>query len=287
MASQAASSAGSSASAGVASGAAADALAAERSAKLQAVAKIDAMSEAWRLGRLTQAVDALKTLAASELARQARIVDRLRRILVAQGITPPEPAPTPNPTPAPIPQPQPVVNTPTPVTPPADAPDTVGQGGGLAPPAPPTAPVLPAPTGPHRQILIDAPAFDALCRVAQSEVGHFAKHGADQLEGGLCAVVDTIINRAAHKRFPDSIEDVVNQRFQFSALNTFGSWELLPEARSNIQSIIRDHLNARATGKSCGLGGATHSVSPSESARVDQRWVLSVLCSARSLRSLV
>ncbi|MEM9578793.1 MAG: DUF2272 domain-containing protein [Pseudomonadota bacterium] len=234
-----------------ATGAAADALAAERSAKLQAVAKIDAMSEDWRLGRLTQAVDALKALAASELARQARIVDRLGSILEAQGITPPQPAPA---------QAQPSLTTTTTVSPPANAPQPGTVGSVTPPPSMPA--VTPAPAGPHRQIPIDPPAFDALCRVAQSEVGHFAKHGADQLEGGLCAVVDTIINRTAHKSFPDSIEEVVNQRFQFSALNTLGSWELLPEARSNIQSIIRDHLSARATGRNCSLGGATHFLNP-------------------------
>ena len=59
----------------------------ERSAKLQALAKLDEMSESWRLGKLSTAVKALKSLAESELAKQAKITQRLKRILQDLGVS--------------------------------------------------------------------------------------------------------------------------------------------------------------------------------------------------------
>ncbi len=214
-----------------ASGSTKDALQKERSAKLQALAKLDALSEEWRLGRLTQAVEALKQLADSELARQARIRQRLNRLLQDFGVDSPD------------------VDE--------ESVDKVDVGSNA-----PTDTGIHNSSALHQQIIIDARAFDALSRVAQSEVGHFAKHGIDQLEGGVAAVVDTIINRVAHKSFPDTIEAVVDQRFQFSAINTLGTWELLPVARLNIQNIIRDYLDDRIAGLKGMLGGATHFLNP-------------------------
>ena len=204
----------------------------ERSAKLQALAKLDSMSESWRLGRLSLAVEALKALAESELARQAKIIQRLRRVLKDLGVSSASVGPEQQ-------EPQ-------------------------SEPKPSTATEMPSGllTSGYRLIEIDSRAFDALSRVAQSEVGHFAKHGSDQLVGGISAVVETILNRVAHKGFPNAIEAVVDQRFQFSAINTLGTWELLPAAKLNIQNIVRDYLEDRVSGKKGVLGGATHFLNP-------------------------
>jgi len=160
------------------------------------------------------------------------------------------------------------------VTPPIVAPPIVTPPGGGGTPAP----VL---TGPGVPISLTDTDFDALCRVAQSEVGHFAKHGADQLSGGLAAVVDTIINRVAHKGYADAVEGVVNQRFQFSAINPLGSWTKLPAARSDIAEIVGRHLRARVTGAQCTVSGATHFLNPHlSSANALREWGNHVVANA-------
>ena len=117
--------------------------------------------------------------------------------------------------------------------------------------------------GPHVRIDITPKDFDALCRVSQSEVGHFAKHGADQLKGGVEAVVETVINRTAHKRFfRDTVQGVIDQPFQFSAINPLGTWAKLPSASASVTAIVQDYLKRRAGGAAGFLRGATHFLNP-------------------------
>ena len=104
--------------------------------------------------------------------------------------------------------------------------------------------------------------LDALARVANSEVGHFGKYGQGELEGGVRAVVDTILNRVAHSRFKNSVEEVVDQPKQFSAINDIGTWSRLPVAPANVMMIVRDHLLARASGAASEVEGATHFLNP-------------------------
>lgn len=117
---------------------------------------------------------------------------------------------------------------------------------------------------------------DALARTAMSEVGHFGRYGEAVLEGGVEAVVDTIINRVAHPRFPNSIEKVVNAPFQFSAIGArggSGTWDRLRPASSAVRAIVDRHLHDRAHGKSCTVGGATHFLNPHLSSRnALQQW---------------
>ena len=212
-----------------ASGAARDQLQQELNAKIAVVDKLQGMSEAWRLGRLAQAVSALQALAASELAKQARVAARLNRMMEAQGVAQTTPAP-----------PDPGGSTAPPPPSPAPA------------PAEPTAPapaVAAAPSGDAVRIEITPQDLDALTRVAQSEVAHFGQYGTAQLTGGLQAVVETILNRVAHIRFPGSIQAVVDQPFQFSAINATGSWTGLTAATAQIQTIVTDYLKGRVTGQ--------------------------------------
>ena len=115
-----------------------------------------------------------------------------------------------------------------------------------------------------RLINIDDDGLDALARVAQSEVGHFKKYGNAQLSGGLAAVVDTILNRVAHDKYPDDIEAVVDQPWQFSAvkLKAGGTWRGLDEARAQIMDIVREHVAGRANGVGSAIEGATHFLNP-------------------------
>ena len=104
--------------------------------------------------------------------------------------------------------------------------------------------------------------IDALARVAKSEVGHFARHGEDQLQGGLKAVVDTIFNRVAHRLFPGSIQQVIDQPKQFSAINPLGSWTKLPVAPTDIFDIITKHVEARVAGEPSIIKGAVNFLNP-------------------------
>ncbi|GFE48419.1 hypothetical protein So717_01720 [Roseobacter cerasinus] len=219
-----------------ASGAARDQLQQELNAKITVADKLQGMSEAWRLGRLAQAVSALQALAASELAKQARVAARLNRMMEAQGV--------------------------------AQAATSASDPDGSASPPPastptgPTPAVAAAPPAGVIRIEITPQDLDALARVAQSEVGHFGQYGAAQLTGGVQAVVETILNRVAHGRFPGSLQAVMDQPSQFSAINATGSWAGLSAATSQIQTIVTDYLNARVAGQSGVLGGATHFLNP-------------------------
>ena len=106
--------------------------------------------------------------------------------------------------------------------------------------------------------------IDALARVAHSEVKGFKKYGPAELQGGLAAVVDTILNRAAHtsSEFPNTIEGVVNKPKQFSAINPLGSWDKLPKASNENFQFVKGYIAARARGKNSVIKGATHFLNP-------------------------
>lgn len=111
-------------------------------------------------------------------------------------------------------------------------------------------------------ILIDDRGLDLLSRVAMSEVGHFGKYGPAQLEGGLAGVVDTIISRVAHPKFPNSLEGVVNASKQFSAINNIGTWERLPAPSTAVANIVKDHVAARCKGRRSEIRGAINFLNP-------------------------
>jgi hypothetical protein len=117
-------------------------------------------------------------------------------------------------------------------------------------------------TGTGKLIEISDTDLDALARVANSEVGHFGKYGQAQLQGGLAAVVDTIFNRVAHASFPGSIQQVIDQKNQFSAINPLGTWMKLPTAEAAIFDIVRQHVEARAGGQAGLIKGAVNFLNP-------------------------
>ncbi|WP_018389925.1 D-Ala-D-Ala carboxypeptidase family metallohydrolase [Ancylobacter sp. FA202] len=113
-------------------------------------------------------------------------------------------------------------------------------------------------------VLTDTDA-DALARTATSEVGHFGRYGAATLQGGVTAVVDTILNRVAHAGFPDTVGAVVDARYQFSAIGGpkgVGSWTRLRPAGPVISGLVKAHLAARAGGAPCTVKGAGHFLNP-------------------------
>ena len=112
------------------------------------------------------------------------------------------------------------------------------------------------------RIEVTSTDLDALQRVANSEVGHFGRHGEDQLRGGLAAVVDTIFNRVAHRDHPNTIVAVVDKPKQFSAINAVGTWSRLDPASALIAEIVAEHVAARAAGNASEIGGATHFLNP-------------------------
>ncbi len=120
----------------------------------------------------------------------------------------------------------------------------------------------PVATTRDKHIEINETDLDALARVAYSEVGHFGKYGEAQLRGGIAAVVDTIINRTAHPRHPNTILKVVDQPKQFSAINEVHSWFNLKPAPDSIMDIIVEHLTDRTNGQASEILGATHFLNP-------------------------
>jgi hypothetical protein len=107
--------------------------------------------------------------------------------------------------------------------------------------------------------------LDALSRTAMSEVGHFGRYGEAVLEGGVAAVVDTIINRVAHPAFPATVDAVVDAPFQFSAIGGpggSGTWGKLKAASPAVQGIVERHLSRRVGAAPCSVKGATHFLNP-------------------------
>ncbi|UWQ35364.1 DUF2272 domain-containing protein (plasmid) [Leisingera sp. M527] len=215
------------------------AIAAEVAAKTQVINALQSQSEDWRLQRLDVVVNDLRALAETELAKQARLSARLRALLVRVGGAPTVALEPPSP-------PPPVTTTTTTKATSTTTSSTNAEFVGL-----------------HVRIEITPQDFDALCRVSQSEVGHFAKHGTGQLKGGVEAVVETVINRTAHKKlFRNTVQGVIDQPFQFSAINPLGTWSKLPTASANVTAIVQDYLERRVGGAAGFLRGATHFLNP-------------------------
>jgi hypothetical protein len=125
-------------------------------------------------------------------------------------------------------------------------------------------------------ITITEDDIEALARTSMSEVGHFGRYGEETLKGGVEAVVDTILNRVAHPNFPDTVDEVVNARFQFSAIGGPGgvrTWRRLPRASDTVLNIVAKHLASRVSGSKSTIGGATHFLNPFlSSARALSTW---------------
>lgn len=105
---------------------------------------------------------------------------------------------------------------------------------------------------------------DALARVCHSEVGNFGKFGDNVLTDALAAVVDTIFNRVVYPttEFPKTIQGVINQPKQFSAINNIGTWKGLQEAPPKNFNIVLQHVQRRASGTDSKIKGATHFFNP-------------------------
>ncbi|MEM8580107.1 MAG: DUF2272 domain-containing protein [Pseudomonadota bacterium] len=127
-------------------------------------------------------------------------------------------------------------------------------------------PVPPAATvGNAVRIQISADDVTALTTVAQSEVGHFEKYGESVFRGALAAVVDTVINRVAHNKHPDTINGVVDFKWAFTAIHKAGGWQNWKSANglsAMIEDIVREHLSDRSGGMASELQGATHFLNP-------------------------
>jgi spore germination cell wall hydrolase CwlJ-like protein len=108
---------------------------------------------------------------------------------------------------------------------------------------------------------------DALARVSDSEVGNFGMFGDDVLADALAAVVDTVFNRAIYptKEFPKTVQGVIDQEKQFSAINNLGTWKKLPKAPTKNFDLVSDHVRGRAHGKDSKIKGATHFFNPDTS----------------------
>lgn len=109
--------------------------------------------------------------------------------------------------------------------------------------------------------------IDALARVAHSEVGNFGMFGDAVLADALGAVVDTIFNRVVYPttEFPKTIQGVIDQPKQFSAINPIGTWKNLPQTPSKNFDLVLNHVQNRARGADSKIKGATHFFNPDTS----------------------
>jgi hypothetical protein len=116
----------------------------------------------------------------------------------------------------------------------------------------------------NASVIIDVTDTDleALCKVTESEVAVFERFGDKQLRDGAAAVVDTIFNRVAHIRFPKSIQGVIDEKKQFSAINDVGTWRNLPAASAKMSNIVRSHVDARLAGEPSIIKGAVNFLNP-------------------------
>jgi spore germination cell wall hydrolase CwlJ-like protein len=109
---------------------------------------------------------------------------------------------------------------------------------------------------------------DALARVGESEVGNFGtQFGDDELTRALGAVIDTVFNRTVYPttEFPKTIQGVINQKQQFSAINDIGTWQRLPKAPQKHFEIVLNYIHNRARGSASEIKGATHFFNPDTS----------------------
>jgi hypothetical protein len=116
--------------------------------------------------------------------------------------------------------------------------------------------------------------IDYIGRVVETEVpASLARSNPRAYESMVKAVVDTITNRVASPSFPNSVTGVVNQHRQFSKITgparlaPHGSVQNTPRARAQTQSIVSNHLAARARGAPSVVGGALHYANPHYSDR--------------------
>lgn len=95
----------------------------------------------------------------------------------------------------------------------------------------------------------------ALRAVTVTEVGN--KWSPDDVTYGTTAILDTILARVASDQYPDTISEVINQRKQFSAINSdakgaYGRWQNVPQhkidSRPDVQSAIDEALIQRGLG---------------------------------------
>lgn len=100
------------------------------------------------------------------------------------------------------------------------------------------------PAGADLAVAVGAPgAREAIARVAVAEA-------ANQGDSGLLAVVCTILNRLADRRWGASVDEVLNARAQFEpVLRAGGDWRALPAAspvqRARIDTLINLVLEGR------------------------------------------
>jgi len=92
-----------------------------------------------------------------------------------------------------------------------------------------------------RKIVLTEQERDAIARVAYAEA-------ANQGDGGIAAVVYTIINRLISNQFGDSITDIINAPHQFEPAHKAGGWQHLPKHTQEQQARVDTIINLALAG---------------------------------------
>lgn len=142
------------------------------------------------------------------------------------------------------------------------------------------------------QITLNDEDIEAIVRTAATEVGHggYLRSHPETIRAMAEAVADTILNRVASPQFPDSVSDVVNEPWQFSAINAgdtrynprvYGSWQNVPESavhpelRASLEGYIQGRLKgAPSRLEQMGVPDAVNFANPGASSPANRRgWI--------------
>lgn len=116
--------------------------------------------------------------------------------------------------------------------------------------------------------------IDYIARVVDTEVPRsIARTNPAEYERMVQAVTDTVVNRVASDRFPNSVTGVLNQNRQFSKvtgpsrLDPYGSVQRTPRAPADVRTAVSTHIANRVQGTPSIIGGAVNYANPNVSDR--------------------
>jgi peptidoglycan hydrolase-like protein with peptidoglycan-binding domain len=105
-----------------------------------------------------------------------------------------------------------------------------------------------------------------LAKLLDSEAGIFAKLGPKEQKRGNYAVLDTVMNRNEHKKFPSGISNVINDYGQFSGVNSVqrkGTIDTLPAPSKPSLDLVNQWFDERINqGIPPEIGGGLYYANP-------------------------
>jgi hypothetical protein len=125
---------------------------------------------------------------------------------------------------------------------------------------------------------------DYLARIVATEADHrYASSDPDTYNAMVAGIVDTVLNRVASPRFPNTVKAVANQKNQFSAINGptgrgYTVWKdvaKVPDSivTDSIRKAVDDWVDQRILGTPSSVGGGLHYANPNFSDEKNKAWI--------------